>query len=392
MPKRRGNNEGSIMKRPSGTWRAMISLDGKRLSYSNKTRKLCQEWLKKMQAQVDGGLSFAGTQMQLGTYMEMWMQNIQENRRPKTVIGYRAIANNYVLPAFGNTRLNELQPVKIERFLTIKQQEGVGDRTCQLIFALLHVVLKSAVRKGLIGRNPMDAVEKPKVRNPKQKITLSSKEVQQFLITADGDRNAALYHLAISSGMREGELLGLKWSDIDWNQNHLKVERQIQRIPKEGLVFAPPKTQSGLRTIALGTMTMEKLREHKQEQKLECEEAGERWVENDLVFCTTIGTPSDPHNLLKKFKRMLETAGLPVMCFHNLRHTSITLALNEIGVPIKEAQHRAGHASPSTTINIYGGNVTTSLDERTAQELDNLITPLKLDLQRKHTEDTAIQK
>ena len=128
-------------------------------------------------------------------------------------------------------------------------------------------------------------------------------------------------------------------------------------------MFSIPKTHADIRVLRLGEMTIEKLREHREKQLSEKKETGDRWQENGLIFPTVIGTPMDPHNLLKDFKALLRTAGLPMMRFHDLRHTSITLVLNEIVAPIKEAQKRAGHASPSTTINIYGGETTSKLDE-----------------------------
>jgi integrase len=283
-----------------------------------------------------------------------------------------------------------LQPVQIEKYLTQKKMDGVGDRTCQLVYSCMHTALNSAVRKGLIGRNPLDAVEKPKVRNPKPKITLEPEQIQQLLIAAEGERNATLYQVAIVTGLREGELLGLKWSDLDWEKRRLKIQRQVNRVPHEGLVFSVPKTQSGIRAITIGDLTLQKLRDHRTNQAIEKTKAGDRWQESDLIFPTVIGTPSDPHNLLKDFKALLQKAGLPVMRFHDLRHTSITLVLNEIGAPVKEAQQRAGHASPSTTINIYGGQATSKMDDMVAKSLDELITPVKIELHRNCTEEKSL--
>ena len=124
-------------------------------------------------------------------------------------------------------------------------------------------------------------------------ITLEPEQVQQLLIVAEGERNAMMYQVAIVTGLREGEILGLKWADLDWERRHLKIKRQVQRVPRQGLVFSAPKTK-----------------------------AGERWQEFDLIFRTLIGTPMDPPNLLKEFKALLKFAGLPIMPFHDLRHTS----------------------------------------------------------------------
>jgi integrase len=380
MAKRRGNNEGSILQRPNGTWRLQVLVEGKRLSYSAKTRQECQAWLKRTISQVDSGLSFNGAVMKFSDYIQVWLNTVKENRRPTTFIQYSIIIRLYILPAFGNLRLKDLLPMRIEAFLIAKQAEGLGDRTCQLIHVVMHVILASALRKGLIGRNPMDAVEKPRVARPKRKITLTADQVQQLLIVAAEAEEEVVYQVALATGLREGELSGLKWSDINWDRGSIKIQRQVQRIAHQGLVFSPPKTETGNRILALGKQTLAKLQEHHQRQEQQKLLAGDRWQENDLIFPTIIGTPKDPHNLLKSFKRLLVKACLPVMRFHDLRHTSITLLLNDVGVPIKEAQKRAGHASPSTTINIYGGETTSKMDEIAAQSLDDLITPVAIQL------------
>jgi integrase len=390
MAKRRGNNEGSILQRPNGTWRVQVLVEGKRLSYSAKTRQECQAWLKQTISQIDGGLSFNGATMQFGDYIQGWLKNVKENRRPTTFIQYSIIINRYILPAFGSLRLKDLAPMRIEAYLTARQAEGLGDRTCQLIHAVMHVILASALRKGLIGRNPMDAVEKPRVARPKKKITLATEQVQQLLIAAAETKEEAVYQVELATGLREGELSGLKWSDVNWNRGYLKIQRQVQRIAHQGLIFSPPKTETGNRNLALGRQTLVKLQEHRQRQEQQKLVAGDRWQDNDLIFPTIIGTPKDPHNLLKSFKRLLVQAGLPQMRFHDLRHTSITLLLNEVGVPIKEAQRRAGHASPSTTINIYGGETTSKMDEIAAQSLDDLITPMAIELHPNCTKEESL--
>jgi len=140
------------------------------------------------------------------------------------------------------------------------------------------------------------------VKNPKAIVTLEPDQIQQLLIAAQGERNAVLYQVALVTGLREGEIFGLKWPDVDWDRRRLKIQRQVQRVPHQGLVFSVPKTQAGTRVIVLGEMTVDKLREHREKQLHEKAEMGGRWQENELIFPTIIGTPMDPHNLLKDFK------------------------------------------------------------------------------------------
>jgi Site-specific recombinase XerD len=390
MEKRRGNNEGSITQRENGTWRVQLSFEGKRLSHTAKTRKECQEWIKQINHQIEEGLSIAGEKMLLGQYLTTWLKTVKENRKPKTFIQYKGVINRYILPEFGNLKLSNLKPIQIEKYLVSLQQQEV-DRTAQVAYAILHVSLKKAVKQGLIGRNPMDAVEKPKVKNPRTKLVLSIEDIQKLLIAAEGDRIAFLLHFTVITGMREAELFGLQWKDVDWEKKTINVVRQVQRLDGQGMIFTSPKTRSGNRRISIGSMTMEKLKEQRENQQIEKEIAGDHWIDNDLIFPSTKGTPMDPHNLLKNFHRILEKAGLPKMRFHDLRHTSITLVLNEIGAPIKEAQKRAGHASPTTTINIYGGETTSKLDEIVAQGMDELVTPMKIELHQNCTKERSLQ-
>ncbi|MCL4559003.1 MAG: hypothetical protein M1281_00095 [Chloroflexi bacterium] len=207
MAKRRGNREGSIQKREDGTWRVQLRLEHKRLSYTAKTRQECQDWLKRTINQIDNGMTYQGANMLLGDYLEIWLKTIKENRRPKTYIQYRSNIVRYILPPFGKVKLRDLHPIRIEKFLTSQQEHGVGDRTVQIIYSILHAAMASAARKGIIGRNPLDAVEKPRVKNPREIVVMDPEQVRQFLITAECTPDKALFHLTLTTGMREGEIL-----------------------------------------------------------------------------------------------------------------------------------------------------------------------------------------
>jgi hypothetical protein len=200
----RGRNEGSLFKQPNGNWRAQVSIEGQRLSKVAKTKQECQTWLKAMTRQVDAGLTFSGARMTLGEFLEDWLRTVKQNRRPKTHLSYRRLADRYILPKFGSLLLREMQPHRIEQYLTWLQEQGVGDRTCQIIYATLHASLQSALRKGILGRNPMDAVEKPKVKHPRRIVTLQTEQVQQLLIAASGHPHEALYHHRAARGRDSG--------------------------------------------------------------------------------------------------------------------------------------------------------------------------------------------
>ena len=164
----------------------------------------------------------------------------------------------------------------------------------------------------------------------------------------------------------------MKWSYLDWNARRLQIQRQVQRVKGEGLIFAEPKSAAGRRSIVLGKATLEKLHEQFNAQQLERQFAGARWHENDLIFPSTIGTPLDLHNLLKSFKELLQKGGLPIIRFHDLRHTAATLMLKQ-GVHPKIVQERLGHADITLTLNTYS-HVLPSMQEEAAEKLDILIT------------------
>jgi integrase len=378
--KHRGRNEGSLFRKSDGKWRAQVSIEGKRLSYTHASKSECQAWIRKMTRQVEDGLTLKSTRMTFGEYFAIWIRTARQTLRPTTQCLYQRTADKYILPRFGHQTLKEMTPHLVELYLTELQENGIGDRTCQMVYALLHVVFASALRKDIIGRNPLDSVKKPKVRNPKSITILQPEQIHHLVISLKDHPNKALYFLAITTGLREGEILGLRWEDIDWNRSWIYVRRQVQRIDGQGVIFTTPKTRMGVRTLSIGPNTLDMLRKHRFAQSTIKEVAGTLWHEMDLVFPSNRGTPRDPHNLLKEFRSILDKAGLPRMRFHDLRHTSITLVLNDLNAPVREAQHRAGHASPTTTLNVYCGSTTTKTDEDIAQKLDELITPIEVEL------------
>jgi integrase len=202
--------------------------------------------------------------------------------------------------------------------------------------------------------------------------------VQTLLLAVRGTRYEALYLLAVTTGLREGELLGLKWSDLDWITRNLSIQRQLQRLSGQGMVFSEPKSASGRRVIALGSATIEKLREHYKHQQLERLAAGERWIENDLIFPTIIGTPNEGSNLIRSFKSLLRASNLPIIRFHDLRHTAATLMLQQ-GIHPKVVQERLGHSQISLTLDTYS-HVLPNMQEEAAEKIDELIIPVALRL------------
>jgi integrase len=227
----------------------------------------------------------------------------------------------------------------------------------------------------MIGKNPASVAIKPK-KPTREMAILDEIQVRQMLFAARCTRLGPILHMAVTTGMRQMELLGLKWDDLDWIKQTIKVIRQLAR-PEEGkLKFAPPKTKFGLRTVSLGSKAMEVLRDHYERQQEERRAAGGLWIETGLMFTNATGGQLDPRNLLRDYKKLLHDAGLPMIRFHDLRHTAASLMLN-LGIPVLVVSRILGHSRPSITLDVYG-HLIPSAQAEVAEKMDELITPIEL--------------
>ena len=380
MAKKRGHNEGSIFQRKNGTWRAQVTVQGQRLSYSTKSKREAQAWVRKTLAQVDDGLTYQNAQTTLEEFMKNWLTSIESKLRSNTYKQYRQITQQHILPGLGKIKLKDLKPEHIQNRYNEMVKQGIGLRTVQLTHSVVHIALVHAVKLGVIPRNPDDATTPPKP-SPKEMRFFDQDQVQQFLIIAKekNDKFYALYHLAISTGLRQAEIIGLKWSDMDWDKKTLQVQRQLTRKKGGSFEFTTPKTKAGKRTIILGPNTCDVLKVHRQNQFQLMLAAGKKWQDHDLIFTTSIGTPIDKYNLLKSFKQLLRDAGLPEIRFHDLRHTAASLMLNS-DIPVIVVSRRLGHSRPSITLDIYG-HLIPGRQEEVAELMDELLTPIQFQIE-----------
>ena len=270
----------------------------------------------------------------------------------------------------GSGQLRELNSRQIQRFYNSKVSDGLGLRTIQKTHTVIHASLNSARKFGMIPFNPDDATSSPKPKSKPMKI-LNQNQIKKLLSTSRemNDRNYPLYYLAVVMGMREGELLALKWENVDLENGILSVKYNLKRIPGGGLTVGKPKTESSIRSIKLGEDTITVLKEHK--RYLEQEAINDYWHDEGFVFPSSVGTAIDPSNLLKQFRELLEIAELPRIRFHDLRHTAASLMLNN-GVDVLVASQRLGHAHPSITLDVYG-HLMPSMQSRAAEIIDSLI-------------------
>ena len=356
MARKRGNGEGSITRRKDGLYMARYTVEtaigAKRKTLYGKTRGEVSEKLTKAMADRDDGLVFDADNLKVGEYLERWLvDSVLDTVRPTTYERYEQIVRIHVRPALGSVKLKNLTPVHVRGLYREKLEAGLSARTVQYIHVTLHKALKQAVQDGLIPRNATEAVKAPQVRREEMR-PLSAEQVKVLLEVARGDRLEALYVLAIHTGLRQGELLGLKWEDVDLESGTLRVRRTLVTA-KGGPVLTAPKTKGSRRSVKLTQGAVEALRSHLKHQLQEIDRAGSLWRENGLMFASESGEPLDRRYLTScRYKALLKRAELPIIRFHDLRHTCATLLLSK-NVNPKIVSEMLGHASIAITLDTY---------------------------------------
>ena len=368
---RRGHGEGSIYQRKDGRWAASISLENrKRKTFYGKTRREVQEQLKVALREQQQGMLATGPQQSMKHYLEYWLEEVHKPSILSTTYrGYRIFLNKHILPALGHVQLQRLTSQQVQAFYTKKLKEGLAAKTVRNMHGLLHKALDNAVRWGLVPRNVSDAVSLP--RQTRHEIQpLNRVQAQRLLEAAKGHALQGLLTLAVTTGMREGELLALRWQDIDFDTQSLQNRRSMSFIPGKGYVELEPKTEKGRRKIMLPSFVCEALKQHRLRQLERRLKVGTRWQERDLVFCNIYGGFLDPAHLRQRFDRLLRDAGLPDVRFHDLRHSAATILLS-MGVHPKVVQELLGHSQIDVTMDTYS-HVLPSMQQEAMEKLDDL--------------------
>jgi integrase len=375
---KRGRGEGSIYRRKDGGWTAEISLEGGKSKFLyGKTRKEVQEKLKKALYEQQQDVLVTGAQQKVGQFLTHWLEDVhRQNIRPRTYERYEEIVRLHLAPGIGHHQLQKLSPQHLQSFYKKKLEEGLSTTTVISFHNVLHKALETAVRWNLIARNTCDLVSPPR-RKRFEIQPLSMQQIQQFLAVARGHRQEALFILALATGMRRGgELLALKWQDLDLERGTLQVRRILTRIPSKlpgrGYEEAEPKTDKGRRSIALPSFAAEALKHHHLRQLEAKLKAGPAWQDQDYVFCTSIGTHLNPtRDVLDALKSLLEKAGLPDIRFHDVRHSSATMLLG-MKVHPKIVQELLGHSQIAITLDIYS-HVLPTMQEETMNKIDEAL-------------------
>lgn len=350
---KRGHGEGTIYQRKDGRWVASITLENRRRkTFYSKTRKEVQEKLRVALNEQKQGILSTGPQQTMKQFLEQWLEEVHKpSIRIGTYKGYRGYLDKHILPALGHIPIQKLTPQHVQAFYSRKQQEGLSAKSVNNIHGMLHKALDHAVRWGLAPRNVCDAVSLPK-QSRHETQPLTEKQARQLLVSAQGHKLEGLLTLAITSGMREGELLALKWQDINFDARSLHIRHSMGYIPGQGYLEFEPKTSKGRRKIVLPPFVCEALKQHRTRQLEARLKVGTRWQDHDLVFCNIYGGYLDPAHLRQRFDKLLKDAGLPDVRFHDLRHSAATILLS-MGVPAKVVQEILGHSQISMTMDIY---------------------------------------
>jgi integrase len=360
MAKKRGNNEGSIYEHKRagkrigyrGAYTVHTSEGTKRRYVSGKSREEVRRKLTSAMADRDGGMIFDAGHLTVGEYITRWLEDsVRGTVRISTYEVHRHLIQPHINPALGRLRLKDLTPVHVRTFYREKLDSGLSSATVRKMHSILRKALQQAVLDGLIPRNICNAVKPPKVER-KEIAPLDREQTKALVEAASGDRLEALYVLAVHTGMREGELLGLKWEDVDLDHGVLRLRRALVREGSR-TVLGDLKTSKSRRSVRLTHAATDVLRRHLERQLEEMERIGSLYQPGGLVFATESGTLINPSNLRNRsFKPLLKRAALPDICFHDLRHTCATLLLSQ-GTHPKLVQELLGHATIAMTLDTY---------------------------------------
>jgi integrase len=369
---KRGNGEGTISKRSDGRWMARLTLeDGTRKTLYGKTREAVAAKLTDALKSRKDGLPLPSDRYTVRQHFTGWLESVKATLKPRTHQRYEQLIRLHVLPVLGKAPLNKLTPQDLRRLYSGRQDAGLSSTTVHQLHAVVHHALKQALRDGLVARNVADLVSPPRVAQ-REMQTLSAAQARTLLSHASGERLEAIYVLALSTGMRQGELLALRWKDVDLDCRSVHVLGTLQRT-KSGLTISAPKTSGSRRRVALTAIATDALRRHKAAQNEERLRLGGSWEDCDLVFANEVGRPIEAGNLLRRsYWPLLEKAELPRIRFHDLRHTAATLALAQNQNP-KKVSEMLGHSKVGITLDLYS-HVTPTMQDELADALNAVLS------------------
>lgn len=354
MRRQKGTNgRGSIYQDKHGTWWAQLPPDerGRRPKRSARSEEAAVEKLRELEATRARRLNITGGRKTVEQLLNEWITEfVAPAAKPKTLAGHRYTCERYIIPHLGRVRLEQLNAMHIQRWLNALRGAGLAEGTIRNAWARLRAALNVAVAMRLIDENVLQNATLKTPRSGGREIDpLDADQAGRLLDAVRGHRLEALFHVALALGLRRGELIGLRWPDVDWERRELRVSSQLQRV---GGQVQRTSTKGRARTLPLDDGLVAILRGHWALQQEERRLLGTGWREHGLVFASEVGTPLSERSLDRQFQRALQRAGLPHKRLHDLRHTAASLMLSA-GVPLIDVSKILGHASPEITARVY---------------------------------------
>ncbi|MBY3620371.1 tyrosine-type recombinase/integrase [Acinetobacter sp. CUI P1] len=363
---------GSVRK-DGNSWYYVLEtkVNGKRKQVKKrgfKTKREADKALTGAENAVNQGTYIQPSKLSYGLYITDWMNNRKHNLSNQTFSMMNLNIHKHILPSLGDILLTEIRATTIARFISELREKGLADSTVKRIYSIVNTSLHDAEKLELINKNYAGIVEKPKVQ--RKDITVwSVEEVTRFLDVGRLDRLYIAFHLAITTGMRQGEILGLRWQDVDFNNGVISVRQTLSHDGK--ILVAGAKTASSVRTIAIDPQTVEVLRKQRMFIYKEKLSLGAQYKDYDLVVCTALGTPVSPRNLMRTYYRIIEQNELNHITFHDLRHTHASLMLRQ-NIHPKVVSERLGHSKIQITLDTYS-HLMPNMQQDAANEIGNLL-------------------
>jgi integrase len=371
--RRRARGEGSILQRGDGRWVARVTLpDGKRREFYGKTQAEVRSKLIAARADVQAGLPLPNARLTLGAWLKEWLDTVARSSvRASTFRTYEGYVKNRVQShQAARLPLGRLTPSDLDRLFADLRAAGLSPRTIEQIRAIIRRALNVAMKRGLVARNVATLTDPPRVER-KEAPALSPEDARRLLDALADELRYPLYAVALASGRRLGELLGLRWEDVDLDEGIIHVRQAAQRLGRV-TQFAPPKTNRSRRQVTLPASTLTLLHEHRARQLAQRLAAGPAWQDVGLVFPNELGAPLVGTSVTNGFQRALARAGLPKIRFHDLRHGTASLLLVE-GVNPRVVMERLGHSTIALTLGTYS-HVIPALDREAAARLDRALS------------------
>jgi integrase len=373
---------GHIRKRGKRSWAVVIDLgrdpDGRRKQKWHTIRGTKNDAVRRLTEilhSLDSGLYIEPSKLTVEIYLEKWLEVVKANITGKTFERYQEIVRRHLAPALGTLPLPKLTPLHIQshysKALEKGRLDGSGGLSAQTVLhhhRILREALHQAVRWQLLARNPADAVDPPKPKRTEMRA-LSESETAWLLEVTAGTRLYVPILLAVTTGVRRGELLAVRWRDIDLDNETLAVRRSIEET-RSGIKFKEPKTAKGRRLISLPALTVEILRDHRAQQQAEKDKLGGFYHENDLVLSAPDGQIWKPETFTGLYFKMTRRVGIKLR-FHDLRHTHASHLLRA-GVNAKIVSERLGHSTVGITLDVYS-HVLPGMQVEAASRIDSVL-------------------